>query len=147
MTDIVDSETRSRMMAGIQGKNTKPEIIIRSLLHKNGFRFRIHVTAPVQTDIVLRKYNAIIFVHGCFWHRHDCRYFKWPQTRTEFWKNKLNRNVENDKKHIRQLKELNWRICIIWECAVRDSGSDRNRVALNIMDWLRSDNEYLEVRA
>jgi len=77
MTDVVDKKTRSRMMSGIRGKNTKPEITIRSLLHRNGFRFRLHDSKlPGKPDIILKRYNAIIFVHGCFWHKHDCHLFK-----------------------------------------------------------------------
>ena len=107
MTDIVDKTTRSRMMSGIKGKNTKPEILIRSLLHQEGFRFRIHDNnLPGQPDIVLKKYRAVIFIHGCFWHRHECHLFKWPKTRPEFWKNKINRNHENDTQTLRELEAL-----------------------------------------
>jgi DNA mismatch endonuclease (patch repair protein) len=101
MTDIVDSKTRSRMMSGIKGKNTKPEILIRSLLHRNGFRFRIHEkNLPGKPDIVLKRYQAVIFVHGCFWHRHLCHLFKWPKTRPDFWRDKINKNVINDQNNI-----------------------------------------------
>ncbi len=145
--DVVDKETRSRMMSGIRGKNTKPEMIIRSLLHKDGFRYRIHVKdLPGKPDLVLKKYNAVIFVHGCFWHRHDCSYFKWPKTRTEFWEKKLNGNVQNDKRNVESLKGMNWRICIIWECSVRGANKDVNAVKDKVSQWLKSDNDYLEVR-
>src|SRR3990172_9124666 len=99
MVDIVDASTRSRMMAGIRGRNTKPEILIRSLLHCQGFRFRLHVSdLPGKPDIVLRRFRAIIFVHGCFWHGHDCHFFKWPRTRPAFWRKKIKDNHANDLK-------------------------------------------------
>lgn len=86
MADIVSSATRSRMMSGIRGRNTKPEIVIRSLLHRLGFRFRLHVRElPGNPDIVLPRHHAVVFVHGCFWHGHDCPLFKWPETRPDFW--------------------------------------------------------------
>lgn len=122
MTDVVNPETRSRMMSGIRGKNTKPEIIIRSQLHRLGFRFRIHNTKlPGKPDIVLKKYRAVIFIHGCFWHRHLCHLFKWPKTHPDFWKKKINNNHARDKKILDQLIELNWRICVVWECAIKGS--------------------------
>jgi DNA mismatch endonuclease (patch repair protein) len=113
MTDVVDAITRSRMMSGIRGKNTKPEKLVRSLLHRQGFRFRLHVSnLPGKPDIVLPRYNAVIFVHGCFWHRHACRFFKWPQTRPDFWREKIARNCSNDLKSRRALKKEGWRIGI-----------------------------------
>lgn len=97
MADVVDSATRSRMMSGIRGRNTKPEIMIRSLLHHHGFRFRLHVRdLPGKPDIVLPRHHAVIFVHGCFWHGHDCPLFKWPGTRADFWREKIGRNQSND---------------------------------------------------
>jgi len=145
--DIVDRETRSRMMSGIKGKNTKPELTIRKLLHKEGFRFRLHVKdLPGKPDIVLKKYNAVIFVHGCFWHRHDCKYFKWPKSRPDFWKEKLNGNVENDRMNVKKLQSLDWRICLVWECSIRGADKDIERVKLEITDWLKSDVDFVEVK-
>ncbi len=129
MTDVVDKKTRSRMMSGIRGKNTKPEITIRSLLHRSGFRFRLHNSKlPGKPDIILKRYNAIIFVHGCFWHKHDCRLFKWPKTRPEFWKEKILRNVENDKKALSEIQNQEWRVCIIWECSIKGAKKDITEV-------------------
>ncbi len=146
MTDVVDKKTRSRMMSGIKGKNTKPEILIRSLLHKYGFRFRIHDSKlPGKPDIVLKKYRAVIFVHGCFWHRHECRLFKWPKTRHEFWKNKINGNHENDMKALHKLEELGWRICLIWECAVKGAGKDLDKITSQVASWLHSEKKFLEI--
>ncbi len=147
MTDIVDSKTRSRMMSGIRGKNTKPEKLIRSQLHRRGFRFRIHdFRLPGKPDIVLKKYKAVIFVHGCFWHRHECHLFKWPQTRPEFWKQKIERNHQNDRKAIDKLLAMKWRVCIVWECALKGK---KKKVLTDVIDeiaeWLISKNGLLEV--
>lgn len=118
MADIVSKEKRSQMMAGIKGKDTKPEIAIRKALFKKGYRYRLHrKDLPGKPDIVLPKYRAIIFVHGCFWHVHDCYLFKWPSTRQEFWKEKLDRNKDRDQQHLTLLVEKGWKILVIWECA------------------------------
>ncbi len=147
MTDVVDSQTRSRMMAGIQGKNTKPELLIRSYLHNNGFRYRIHSKKlPGKPDLVLNKYRAVIFVNGCFWHGHNCSLFKWPKTREDFWRNKITRNIENDQMNIDKLKSLNWRICIIWECSIKGANKDISKVIKKIGRWLNGKSIYLEVR-
>jgi DNA mismatch endonuclease (patch repair protein) len=135
------------MMSGIRGKNTKPEILIRSQLHLRGFRFRIHDShLPGRPDIVLRKYNAVIFIHGCFWHRHKCHLFKWPQTRPEFWKQKIEKNYQNDRMAIEKLLALKWRVCIVWECALKGK---KKKVLTEVIDeivgWLNSDDEELEV--
>lgn len=105
-------------MSRIKGKNTKPEIIVRSLLHKAGYRFRIHrKDLPGKPDIVLPKYNTVIFVHGCYWHRHQgCRYAYTPKSRTEFWNEKFAGTVERDIKHRRQLTDMGWKVEVIWEC-------------------------------
>lgn len=122
MADIVDPRTRSRMMAGIKGKDTRPELLIRSALHKAGFRFRLHdKRLPGSPDLVLPKYRAVIFVHGCYWHRHKgCRFATTPATRTEFWGNKFRRNVERDERNRVQLLDDGWRVFTIWECGIRN---------------------------
>ena len=146
MIDIVDKKTRSRMMSGIRSKNTRPEILIRSLLHRNGFRFRIHDNKLAgRPDIVLKKYNAIIFVHGCFWHGHNCRLFKWPKTRPEFWKTKILGNRENDKKALLANQEKGLRICIVWECAIKGKDKDLPGVIHKISTWLVGESQFLEV--
>lgn len=120
MVDIVDKQTRSRMMAGIRGKDTKPEMIIRKALFARGFRYRLHdKKLPGKPDLVFPQYHAIIFINGCFWHRHNCHLFKWPSTRPEFWKNKINKNVEVDKKNYKKLKQDGWYILTVWECAIK----------------------------
>jgi len=120
MTDIVDKKTRSRMMSGIRGKDTKPELLIRKPLFARGFRYRLHdKRLPGKPDLVFPKYKAVIFIHGCFWHGHDCHLFKWPKTRPEFWKKKINRNMEVDNNNYNKLKEKGWRVLTIWECSVK----------------------------
>lgn len=119
--DIVSKEKRSRIMSGIKGKNTKPELLLRSALHKLGFRFRIQrKDLPGKPDIVLPKYKTIIFVHGCFWHRHPgCKYAYTPKSNIEFWTNKLEGNVIRDRLTEKALEEMGWRILIVWECEVK----------------------------
>ena len=105
-------------MSRIRSKDTKPEIIVRSLLHRMGYRFRLHrKELPGCPDIVLPKYKTLIFVHGCYWHRHKgCKFAYTPRSRTDFWQKKFQGNVERDKKRQRELKKLGWKIIIIWEC-------------------------------
>ncbi|HDK8955724.1 TPA: DNA mismatch endonuclease Vsr [Acinetobacter baumannii] len=147
MVDIVDSATRSRMMSNIKGRNTKPELLIRSLLHEQGFRFRIHrKDLPGKPDIVLPKYKAIIFIHGCFWHGHqNCRLFKLPASRTEFWEAKISKNQENDLKAKELLLNSGWRICTIWECAVRRSKKDPVALMDILTTWLLGSELLLEI--
>lgn len=139
MVDVVDAATRSRMMSGIRGRNTKPEILVRRLLHRRGFRFRLDVRElPGRPDIVLPRYRAAIFVHGCFWHGHDCPLFKWPQTRPEFWREKIARNRANDAKALAALAAQGWRIAIVWECAIRGADRDVGALIEQLETWLRS---------
>ena len=147
MVDVVDSTTRSRMMAGIRSRNTKPEILIRGLLHRHGFRFRLHVCGlPGKPDIVFARYRAIIFVHGCFWHGHDCPSFKWPATRPEFWRTKIGRNQSNDIKAIDALLGAGWRVGIVWECSIRGRDRDLEGVARRLSEWLSSSVIFHEER-
>lgn len=136
------------MMAGIRGTNTKPELLIRSLLHKKGFRYRIHVKdLPGKPDIVLPKYRAVVFIHGCFWHGHkDCHLFRLPGTRTEFWQEKILRNQANDSRAVALLLASNWRVCIVWECSIRGARKDPEKVADTIEDWLSGTETFLEIR-
>jgi DNA mismatch endonuclease, patch repair protein len=118
--DRLTKERRSWNMSRIRGKNTSPELIVRRLLHRMGYRFRLHVkNLPGKPDIVLPKYKTVIFVHGCFWHRHKgCRNCTTPTNRREFWLEKLNGNAARDKLHQRALRKLGWRAIVIWECVV-----------------------------
>ena len=146
MTDVVDPETRSRMMSGIRGKDTMPELQIRRELHGLGFRFRLHdKRLPGKPDIVLGKYHAVIFVHGCFWHKHGCHLFKWPKTRPEFWKVKINRNHENDLKVLESLQSSGWRVCVVWECAIKGADKNIQTIAKTVSRWLKSNKTMLEI--
>lgn len=147
MTDVVDAATRSRMMAGIQGKNTSPELLIRKALHARGFRFRIHAKhLPGKPDLVLPKYNAAIFVHGCFWHGHDCRFFKVPQTRPEFWLEKIGKNQARDLVQTADLHASGWRVLIVWECAVRSMRRQKSALLVDLIgDWLVNGSKYFQI--
>ena len=106
-------------MSAIKGRDTKPEMIVRRALHAAGFRFRLHRRdLPGRPDIVLPKYRTVIFVHGCFWHRHKCDKFVWPKTRAAFWREKIMGNVERDRRVRRELKRATWRVLVVWECSV-----------------------------
>lgn len=147
MVDVVDSATRSRMMSGIRSKDTRPERQIRSLLHRKGFRFRLHVRdLPGRPDIVFPRLKAVVLVHGCFWHGHDCPFFRLPKTRPEFWQSKIERNRANDERAISALLNLGWRVAIVWECALRETKHDPDQVVSMLGDWLRGDSQSLELR-
>jgi DNA mismatch endonuclease (patch repair protein) len=120
MTDVHSPETRSRNMRAIRSADTKPELIVRRSLHAAGLRYRLGGAGlPGRPDLVLPRHRAVIFVHGCFWHGHDCPLFKIPSTRLEFWKTKIGRNRENDAKVKSLLLVAGWRIATVWECAIR----------------------------
>lgn len=121
MTDTLSSEQRSRLMAKIRGKNTGPERIVRSLLHRAGYRFRLHVRAlPGTPDVVLPRYRTVVFVNGCFWHRHvGCKIATTPKSHRKFWTEKFARNVANDRKHRRQLRRMGWRVATVWSCQLK----------------------------
>jgi DNA mismatch endonuclease (patch repair protein) len=135
------------MMSGIRGKNTKPELTIRKALHARGFRYRLHCKLPGKPDLCLPKYRAVIFVHGCFWHGHDCHLFKWPSTRPEFWREKIARNRAVDAAAEAKLLAEGWRVATVWECALK--GRTRlplDDVVSSLGDWLQSDSQRLEVK-
>tara|TARA_B100000315_G_C14577397_1_gene588600 strand:+ start:258 stop:638 length:381 start_codon:yes stop_codon:yes gene_type:complete len=109
-------------MSAIRSKNTKPEAVVRSLLFALGYRYRLHrKDLPGKPDIVLKKHNTVIFVHGCFWHHHkNCRRANWPKSNQEYWLPKIQRNIERDKIHIRKLKKEGWEVLVIWECQIKN---------------------------
>ena len=123
MADVVDKATRSRMMAGIKGKNTKPELIVRSFLHRAGFRYRLHDSRfPGKPDLVLKRYRTVVFVHGCFWHQHaNCSKASMPSSNSKFWKSKLLGNVERDARNRRTLVRAGWKVHVVWECDLSDA--------------------------
>lgn len=149
MADIVDPKTRSRMMSGIRGKNTKPELIVRSLLHKQGFRFRLHrKDLPGTPDLVLPKYRAVIFINGCFWHGHDCSLFKLPASRTDFWQRKIQGNRLRDIRHHKELQIVGWRSLVIWECAIRGKPSSSLEGLVDcIGSWLVKGTDSMSIDA
>lgn len=119
--DRISTSHRSWNMSRIPGSNTKPELKVRSILHRIGLRFRLHVESlPAKPDIVLPRFNTVIFVHGCFWHRHGCKFTYMPKSRADFWLEKFAKNKMRDSKNRRQLKSLGWRVLIVWECELRN---------------------------
>jgi len=137
MTDIVDFQTRSRMMSGIRGRDTKPELLLRRTLHALGFRYRLHGRKlPGRPDIVLPKYRAVIFVHGCFWHRHEgCKLATTPSTRREFWQGKFQENVARDQRNIKSLRVSDWRVAVVWQCDIEKRIGE---VSSGLSAWLKS---------
>lgn len=132
MADIVDRKTRSRMMSGIRGRNTSPELLVRQYLFRAGFRYRLHVPGiPGRPDIVLPARKCVIFVHGCFWHRHPgCRFAYMPRSNVAFWKRKFESNVRRDRHVQTMLRRAGWRVHVIWECEIHERGLRRLKRAL-----------------
>ena len=141
MTDLVSSQTRSRIMASVRRRDTRPELVIRHSLHRLGFRFRVSDRSlPGSPDIKLSRYRTVIFVNGCFWHRHNgCRYATLPASNREWWVEKFAQNVARDRRKIQQIRKAGWRVMVVWECAVRDPGRVRDRAIRRLVEWIRSD--------
>jgi len=130
--DKLTKEQRHRCMAAIKSKNTKPELVVRRFLFKRGFRYRLnHPRLPGHPDIVLRKYKTVVFVNGCFWHGHDCRFASTPKSNTMFWINKINRNKSRDKQTIDKLTQMGWNTITVWECQLK---SDIRDITLNSLE-------------
>jgi len=146
MTDIVNKETRSRMMSGIRGKDTQPELLLRRAVHARGFRYRLHLkTVTGRPDLVLAKYGVTVFVHGCFWHRHEgCKLASTPATRPEFWAAKFSANIRRDQKVLATLSEEGWRIAIVWECALKKPANVHRAVEL-LADWIIEGGSITEI--
>lgn len=144
VADVVDRATRSRMMAAIRATNTKPELRLRQALHRLGFRFRLHDRRlPGKPDIVLPRHRAVIFVHGCFWHRHEgCHWCTTPSSNLPFWTEKFAANVARDRVRRDVLRQTGWRVATIWECALR--GHEAERTVRDVDRWLRSDRAEYE---
>jgi DNA mismatch endonuclease (patch repair protein) len=143
--DIVDPATRSKMMSRISGKNTAPEVRLRSALHRLGLRYRIHSRElPGKPDIVFPKWKAVCFVHGCFWHRHPgCNLAATPSTRPTFWETKFSANVSRDVRNKDALKEAGWRVAIVWECSL--GARNTEHVAAALRGWLKGTEPLLEI--
>ena len=148
MADVVSAEVRSRMMAGIRGKNTKPEMIIRRGLHAKGFRYLLHdKRLPGKPDLVFPKRRAVIFIHGCFWHGHNCHLFKWPKTRKGFWRKKIERNRHLDANSTLQLRRLGWRCGLVWECSIKGRNKlPEATVVQKLERWLLTSRSSIELR-
>lgn len=137
------------MMAGVKQKNTSPELIVRHCLFRRGHRYRLHDRRlPGHPDIVFPGCSAVILVHGCFWHGHDCRYFRLPATNTDFWERKIRGNIERDQRVLEELADLGWRRLVVWECAVRDGTlAGIGPVIDKIECWLTGTGSYDEIRS
>lgn len=148
MPDVVAPSVRSRMMAGIRSRNTKPEMILRKGLHQRGFRFRLHTShLPGKPDMAFAKYQAVIFANGCFWHGHDCPLFRWPSSRQEFWRGKIDSNRIRDSKVRLVLAERGWRVLTVWECAIKGSGRMKSDKLIDrCVEWLTSGRGISEIR-
>lgn len=135
---IPTTPQRSRMMSSIRGKNTRPEVTLRSLLFAKGFRYRLHArNLPGSPDLVFPKYKAVIFVHGCFWHQHEgCRYATTPKANVEFWARKFEGNVARDARHVEELRRRGWRVAVVWECALKHTAE---HAAHDVGEWLRGE--------
>ena len=135
--DVHSPEKRSYNMSRIKGKDTKPEKLIRQWLWRNGYRCRLHnKKLPGKPDISFPGKRKVIFVHGCFWHRHDCNYFKWPASNSEFWKQKIEDNVQRDRENYKKLKEISWIHLIVWECELK--GKDLTGLWTKIHEFLNN---------
>jgi DNA mismatch endonuclease (patch repair protein) len=144
MADIVSIETRSRMMSSIRARDTKPEMLVRRYLHALGFRYRLSPRElPGRPDLLLPKYRAAIFVHGCFWHGHEkCRFATIPSTRTEFWQEKISANKARDAAVVDKLHEMAWRVGVVWECALR---SKRQEALTRLAEFIDSESPQVEI--
>jgi DNA mismatch endonuclease, patch repair protein len=148
VADVHDAQTRSKNMAAIKGGDTKPELTVRRALHSLGLRYRLHARElPGKPDLIFPRYRAAVFVHGCFWHHHDCHLFKWPSTRTEFWQQKIGRNVANDERAIRLLQEQGWRVAVVWECALKGrTRLDAAKTMQRLAKWVTSSDILLTIK-
>lgn len=148
MPDVHDTATRSKNMAAIKGSHTKPEMQVRKAMHAAGLRYRLHVRElPGKPDLVFPRRKAVVFVHGCFWHHHDCHLFKWPGTRKEFWKSKIDRNVANDARAESGLLVAGWRVATVWECALKGKTRLNEADAMRrLAGWIQSDRKTITIR-
>ncbi len=146
--DTVSPETRSRIMSAIRGTDTLPERMLRSALFARGYRFRINCRdLPGRPDLKLTKHRVVILVHGCFWHGHDCRYFRMPSSNSAFWAEKFRKNRERDARNVIDLRKMGWRVCVVWECAVRrvTPGDDPAKVVDALCRWMEGRRPFLEL--
>jgi DNA mismatch endonuclease (patch repair protein) len=128
MTDVVTPAVRSRMMAGIRGKDTQPEMLVRRFLHRQGLRYRLHDrNLPGSPDLVFPRHGTVVFIHGCYWHRHEgCKYASTPASNVEFWQTKFAGNVRRDRESVACLQKAGWRVILLWECGLRGRHPERD---------------------
>lgn len=141
MTDVHSPEIRSKNMRAIRSKDTAPELLIRRALHSSGLRYSLHrKNLPGTPDLVFRQYRSVVFIHGCFWHGHKgCRYFRLPQSRSDFWREKISRNIANDAAAVAALVRTGWRVAVVWECALKQKKPDEIRELVGrIHNWITS---------
>jgi DNA mismatch endonuclease (patch repair protein) len=148
MVDVLTPAQRSLCMSRIRGTNTGPERVLRAQLFHQGFRYRLHAKhLPGRPDLVFPRYHAVIFVHGCFWHGHDCRLFKLPGTNTDFWTKKIEKNREHDLRTVNALRRQGWRVLTVWECALRGPGGlSPTNIAQKAARWLHSRSSQKHLR-
>lgn len=146
--DNVDQRTRSRIMSSVGQRNTGPEMRLRRTLHRAGVRYRLHDRKlPGSPDLVLRRFNAVIFVHGCFWHNHKgCKFSTKPSSRKEFWRQKFEANKRRDARNCEALLTQGWRVLIVWECAIKSRKNELlEELGVKIIEWLKSNNSFTEM--
>lgn len=144
MADIMTPKQRSRCMSRVRGEDTAPEVYIRKMLWAAGFRYRLKSKLPGKPDIVLKKYMAVIFVNGCFWHSHEgCPRSKLPATRKEFWTNKIASNAVRDKRNIAELKQKGWRVAVVWECFIKNQKNKKATVDA-LSSWIYTRSTFFE---
>ncbi|MGE4194662.1 MAG: very short patch repair endonuclease [Pseudodesulfovibrio sp.] len=146
--DTVDKTTRSRIMSKVGQKNTGPEMKLRRSLHRIGLRYLLHdKRLPGSPDIVFPRFKAVLFVHGCFWHRHGCKATTTPRTNIDFWHKKFNDNIARDRRNIDTLQNIGWRVAVVWECALKSKNGDPGEVAILVRDWLESKEKFINIPA
>lgn len=147
MADIFDRATRSRMMSGIRGKDTRIEVAVRKALFARGFRYLLNDRRlPGKPDMVFPKYRAVVFVHGCYWHGHDCALFRLPSSNREFWETKIGANRARDVRTALAIRAQGWRVAVVWECALRGRGKlGLEKVTCQLEDWLQGGREEIMI--
>ncbi len=148
MADVFSSEKRSSVMSKIRGKDTKPEVKVRKALHGLGYRYSLHKKElPGKPDLYFKKYNAVVEINGCYWHGHNCHLFSMPKSNTEFWKKKINGNKKRDERNIEKLKEMGFRVLIIWECAIKGKTSLQfDSLIKEVEEWINSESNFMEIQ-
>lgn len=148
VVDTVDAATRSAIMSRVRSTDTKPEMAVRRALHARGYRYSLHSRSlPGRPDIVLTRHQAVVMVHGCFWHGHDCRLYRLPQSRQEYWSAKVERNKARDSDVQKKLKDMGWRCFVVWECAVRrPGGREVEEIAGRFEKWLNGHRQFGQVK-